>query len=115
MEMADEGDHLDDHGAIIVQERCERSRDGDAALQFLADLPDDGGGGLLAGLNLAAGKFPFARQVLVVRALGQQHPPLVLDHGADHGDGDLGRHGVTAARYGPGALQCNFGGSCRVM
>src|SRR4030095_10416671 len=66
--------------------------------QLLAHLTDEGATLGLAGLGLAAGKFPKAREV---RALGpprDQDPPLALDHRGDHGDGLAARrrHGSNS-------------------
>lgn len=89
---ADERDHLDEDGRIVVPKSRQGAGDGDFAAEFLADFTDNGGGGIFAGLDLAAGEFPFARQMLVRGALGQQQQAGALDHGANDGDGISGRH-----------------------
>ena len=58
-EAANERKHLDDDGAVVVREAREGAEDGDFATKLLAELADEGGFGGLAGLDLAAGEFPF--------------------------------------------------------
>jgi hypothetical protein len=89
-----ERNHFDNDGAVVVHETRQGSRDGNCAAEFLMDFADDGGGGILAGLDLAAGEFPFERQQLVRRALGEQHEPGAFDDGTDDGDGRRGGHGL---------------------
>ena len=91
-QLADERDHLNDDGLIVVQKGRQRPRDADVATELLADFTDDGRGGILAGLDLAAGKFPFERQVFVGRALGKKQAAVPLDDGADDGNGSRVGH-----------------------
>lgn len=75
-----------------MQEARQFAPHGNLTTKFLANLADDGGGGILPRVDLAAGKFPLERQVLVGGTLGQEHKPIALDHGADNGDGSGGGH-----------------------
>lgn len=88
-EAADEGKHLDDDGAVVVREAREGADDLGGAAEFLAEFAEECGLGGLTGLNLAAGKFPFQREVLVRGALGDEHAATsVLDDGGDDGNGN---------------------------
>jgi hypothetical protein len=49
--------------------------------QLLVQFADQTGLGRLAGLQLAAGKFPKASQRLALRALAQKHPAIAVDQG----------------------------------
>ena len=75
-----------------MQEARQCAPHGYLTTKFFADFADDGGGGILPGFDLAAGKFPFERQVLVGGTLGQEQEPIAFDHGADDGDGSGGGH-----------------------
>lgn len=75
-----------------MQEARQCAPHGYLTTEFLADFADDGGGGIFPGFNLAAGKFPLERQVLVGGTLGQEQKPIAFDHGADNGDGSGSGH-----------------------
>lgn len=91
-EGADEGDHLDAHGAVIVEKGRQRAHDGEFTTEFLANLTEDGGVGGFAGLDLAPGKFPFEAKEFVRGTLGEQDLTIAFDHGADNGDGGFLGH-----------------------
>ena len=93
-EAADEGKHFDDDVAVVVGEAREGTDDEDVAAEFFAEFADERVIGRLAGLDFAAGEFPFQREVLVRGALGDEHATSgVLEDGADDGDGGGRRHG----------------------
>ena len=91
-EPAHKGDHLNDRAVVVVNEDRQRALDGNDTTEFLADFPDHGGRRGFARLDLAAGEFPFQRQVFVGRPLGQQDLCAALDHSADDGNGTGGGH-----------------------
>lgn len=91
-ERAHERDHLNDDGAVVVDEAGEGARDDHGAAELFLDFPHDGVRGDFAGLDFATGEFPFQREKLVRRALGEQHAALVFDQGADDGNGRRGGH-----------------------
>ena len=87
-EAADKRKHCNDDVAVVVREAREGAKNGDFATEFFAELAGESGFGGLAGLDLAAGKFPFEREVFVRRALRDEHAAGgVLDDGADDGNG----------------------------
>ena len=88
----DERNHLDDDGLIVMQKDRQRARETDFAAEFLADFPHDGRRRILTGFDLAAGKLPFQRQVLVRRTLGEQQAARSFDQGTDNGNGSGGGH-----------------------
>ena len=49
--------------------------------QLLVQLADQAGLGRLARLDLAAGEFPQAGQLLALRPLADQHPAVDVDQG----------------------------------
>ena len=51
----------------------------DVDAQLLAEFADQRRFGRLAGLHLAAGKFPHPREVLAGRPLGEQHAAVRVD------------------------------------
>ena len=71
------------------------ARDNNFAAEFFANLTDDGGGRILAGFNLAAGKFPFEGQKLIRRPLREQQKTISLDECADNGNGGGSGHGLV--------------------
>ena len=73
-----------------MREGWQRPDHRDRATEFLPDLADNGSGGILAWLDLAAGKFPFERHQLVRRSLGDENAPVPLDDGADDRNGSRG-------------------------
>lgn len=83
----DERNHGNDHGAIVVRKRWQRLHEGDGAAEFFLDFAGQGGGGILARLDLAAGEFPFEAEVFVGRPLGDQEAAgTVFDDGANDGN-----------------------------
>jgi len=87
-EAADERSHIDHDRGVVVRETREGADEGDVAAEFFAQLAEEGGLRGLAGLDLAAGKFPLEGKVLVSGSLGDQHATGgVLDDGADDGNG----------------------------
>lgn len=110
---ADERDHFNENGFVVVLEARQGAGDDDFAAELLADFADDGGGGILPGFDFAAGKFPLERQVLVGGTLGQEQKPIAFDHGADNGDGSGSGHVIllnkellrTATFRGVGCFQ----------
>jgi len=85
-EPADERDHLDRHG-IRVGEARQGAGNLKLTPELFTDFAHDRGLGGFAGLDLAAGKFPLQRQVLVRGALGHEHMTGAFDHGTNHGNG----------------------------
>jgi hypothetical protein len=81
---AHKGNHFNDHGAVVVEKAGQGLPDRDFAAEFLANFTNDGGGGIFPGLDLAAGKFPFERQVFVHRTLGEEDQSLVLNQSANN-------------------------------
>ncbi len=69
-------------------------QDFDGAAEFFADLAVEGGFGGFAGLDLAAGEFPFEAEVFVRRALRHEHEAVAFDQGADDGDDGGRRHKI---------------------
>ena len=89
---ANERDHFDDDGFVVVPERWQGLRNDNVATQFLANFPNNGRGGLFAGFNLATGKFPLEWQVFVRRALREENAALLHDQRTDNRDGGRGGH-----------------------
>ena len=110
---ADERDHFNENGFVVVLEARQGAHHGDLTTKLLADFADDGGGGILPRFDFAAGKFPLERQVLVGGTLGQEQKPIAFDHGADNGDGSGSGHVIllnkellrTATFRGVGCFQ----------
>jgi hypothetical protein len=75
-----------------VVEGGEGTNDTDVAPEFLADLADDGGGRILARLNLAAREFPFKGQEFVGWTLRDEDAAVLFDHSTDNGNGRRGTH-----------------------
>lgn len=89
----------------------ERAEDFEVAGELFTDLAEKRGRGLLVGFDFAAGEFPFEAEVLVGRALGDEHAAVdVDDERANDGDG-VGEGGVQGAgmKDGKGA-----GWRCRI-
>lgn len=100
-EGADERNHLNRHGPVVVRERRQVVRDVDRAAEFFTNLANQGGGGFLAGFHLAAGELPFEPEVLVRGTLrDQDFAAIVLDHRADDRNGF--RHGPSGGCRLPG-------------
>lgn len=106
---ADEGKHLDDNVAVIVGEARQRADDGDIAAEFLTEFAGECGLGGFARLDLAAGKFPLEREVLVGGTLGEENPAGgVLQDGADDRKGSLVHHKHTRRVDGRGQDQAGL-------
>jgi len=71
----------------------ERLSDLDRAIEFLADLPLQGGGRFLTLFHLSAGEFPGAGEMLSGSPLTEQDLVVTKDDGTD----DL-KHGGCIAR-----------------
>src|SRR5258708_883990 len=87
-----ERDYFNDDGCVVVPEAWQGRRDDNVATQLLANLADNGGGGILLGFNLAAGKLPLERQVFVQRALRKENAALAHDQRTNNGDGSRVGH-----------------------
>jgi hypothetical protein len=79
----DEGDQLHGDRGVGVGMRRERTEDVDGYAEFFLQLAVEGGFGGFAGLDLAAGKFPFSAEVFVRGALGHEHAAVFFDESAD--------------------------------
>ena len=87
-EVADERKHLDHDARVVVEEGLKGAGDDGGAAEFFGEFAEEGGGVGFAGLDLAAGKFPFETEVFVGGALGDEDAAgTVFEHGADDGDG----------------------------
>ena len=91
-ELADERQHLDNDGFVIVKKSWKRAANYDLAAELFLYFTHHCGGGRLAGFDFAAGKFPLKREVFVGRALRQQQAPIPLDQGANDGNRNGRRH-----------------------
>src|SRR5258708_682457 len=89
-----ERDYFNDDGFVVVPEAWQGLRDDNVATQLLANLADNGGGGLLLGFNLATRQLPLERQVLVQRELRKENAARAGDERTNSGDG--GRGGLAA-------------------
>lgn len=85
-ENANEGKHFDHDCFVIVNDGRQGALDDYFATEFLANLTDDGGGGIFAGFNFAAGEFPFEGQKLIRGSLREQQKIVSLDECADNGN-----------------------------
>jgi putative nucleotidyltransferase with HDIG domain len=92
-ETAGEREHLDENRPVIVNEARVRLENFDVTPELFADFAHERGGGSLPGLDFAAGEFPFEREVLVRRTLGDEHVAVTFDDGASDGNGASGGHG----------------------
>lgn len=95
-EAADEGRHVDHDRAVVVEEAGQGADDDGLAAELLAQFAEEGGRRGLAGLDLAAGEFPFQAEVFVGGPLGEENQAgVILDDGTDDGErrGGGGRHG----------------------
>src|SRR5258708_34792827 len=81
-----ERDYFNDDGFVVVPEAWQGLRDDNVATQLLANLADNGGGGILLGFNLAAGKLPLERQVFVPPAVRQENAAPGHDHRTNQRD-----------------------------
>jgi len=115
-EPGDEGDHRDHNGAVVVVETRERAEDFNGDAELLADFAGEGSLGGFPGFDLAAGKLPLEREVLVRGALRDEHAAgTVLNDGADDRDGEVS-HGATESTERPeaprlSAMQLKFCGA----
>jgi hypothetical protein len=65
----------------------------DLDAELFAEFASEGGGRRFAGFDLAAGEFPFQREVFVRRALRDEHATSgVFDNSGNDGDGRLVHH-----------------------
>lgn len=71
-EVTDERKHFDPHIAVVVSEDGKGARDDCLAAELFAELAKEGGGRSFAGVDLAAGEFPFEAEVFVRGALGHE-------------------------------------------
>jgi hypothetical protein len=85
-ELADERQHLNDHGFVVVKKTRERAANYNLAAELLLDFSNDGSGGRFAGFDFAAGEFPFEREVFVWWALRQKQVSIAFDQGANDGN-----------------------------
>ena len=83
-EADDEGNELHGDRRVGVGVRGERAENFDGAAEFFPELAVEGGFGGFAGLDLAAGEFPFSAEVFVRGTLGHEHVAVAFDEGADN-------------------------------
>ncbi len=94
-EPADKGKQFDVHVAVVVDEAREGANDEGVAAEFLAEFAEQSGFRRLAGLELAAGEFPFEREVFVRGALGDENATCgVFDDGTGDRQGRFNHHGA---------------------
>ena len=67
--------------AVRGEDEGRKTGGGDADAQFFLQFTDQANLRRLAGLELAAGKFPQARQRLAPRPLADQHASVAVDQG----------------------------------
>src|SRR5690606_8129053 len=81
---AEPGEQADRAAAVVPDDRGERTQRLHGHAEFLTQLADEGGGGVLAGFHLPAGKLPFPAEMLPRGALaGEQAAVAVADEGGD--------------------------------
>lgn len=116
-ESADEGNHLDQDGAVIVRKSRQAADHGDPTTEFFFDLSDQCHFRRLARLDFSTGKFPHEAEVFVARPLRQKETVgLVDDDRADNRDG--GRRAHEHSKRPIRAVRCNLwpaAGFCRQM
>jgi hypothetical protein len=94
-EPADKGKQFDVHVAVVVDEAREGANDEGVAVEFLAEFAEQSGFRRLAGLELAAGEFPFEREVFVRGALGDEDATCgVFDDGTGDRQRRFDHHGA---------------------
>jgi hypothetical protein len=86
-EADDERDEFDGHRRVGVGVRGQRAEEGDGDVEFFTEFAMERGFGGFAGLDFAAGKFPFSAEVFVRGALGHEHVAVAFDEGADDAEG----------------------------
>lgn len=75
--------HPDDDATVVVIKRWQGAANQDGATEFLTNFPHDGGIGVFARLDFAAGEFPFEREEFVGRTLRDEDAAIAFDDGAD--------------------------------
>ncbi len=87
------------HIAVVVREDGQGARDDGVASELFAELTQEGGGRSFAGVDLAAGEFPFETEMFVRGALGHEDQAgRIFEDGAGDGDGWGGGHAAIKAR-----------------
>jgi hypothetical protein len=84
-EHGDERVECDGALRVGVEARIEGGGDPDGAAEFFADFAMEGGGGVFAGLDFAAGEFPFQREVFAGGALGDEDVVIAFEEDAADG------------------------------
>jgi len=87
--------HVDVVARVAMKEDVPDPADLGANAELLGELAGERGLGRLAGLDLAAGKLPEKREILILTALREEHfACLILDERGDH---ELAIHSLLLA------------------
>lgn len=86
-EAAEEGQHPDHDGGVVVFVGGKRADELNVAAELFTDFADEGRRGFFVGLDLAAGELPLEAEVFVRRALRDKNAPgVVRQQRADDGN-----------------------------